>query len=218
MRIKKLQLFTRGPLRARAPSGAGAVVLSSRAMSLVRTIRRIAAPLAVLLGAGGLAGCVSSPPVVASLPAGDSWLVLPVQDWAAEERGRPEGVAACLVDDCPDKLMVSVLSLRGEAAEEARAVLADPRRLVAYLEARDREDETEARRAVTTRATARPIRADGLEGFVVTLTGEGGRTARTAYGATLARAEGRELRVALVVGDDEAAVEAAVRQLAAEAF
>lgn len=187
-------------------------------MSLRRRARRIAAVLALLLGAGALAGCFSSPRLVASLPADESWLVLPVRDWAAEERGRPEAVAACLSDDCTDRLMVSVLTLRGEAADEARAVLADPRRLVAHLETRDREDENEARRAVTTRAATRPIRAGGLEGFVVTLSGEGGPAPRTAYGATLARDQGRELRLALVVGDDEAAVEAAVRQVAAEAL
>lgn len=188
-------------------------------MSLSRLARlrsRSRAALALVL-AGLLAGCLAAPRLLDGLPADVAWLVFPVADWAAVERGEPEAIAACLTDACSDKLMVSVLTLRGEAAQEARAVLADPSRLAAYIRTRDREDESEARRAIATRVETRPIEAGGLSGFVVTLSGEGGR-GRTAYGATLARPAGRELRLALVVGDDEAAVEAAVRQVAQEAL
>ena len=182
---------------------------------------RLAPPLLglayVLAIAGLLAGCFAAPRLVEGLPADVAWLVFPVEGWAAVERGEPEGIAACLTDDCPNKLMVSVLTLRGEAAEEARAVLSDPTRLAAYLATRDREDENEDRRPIATRVETRAIAEGGLSGFVVTLSGDGGRS-RTAYGATLARPAGRELRLALVVGDDEAAVEAAVRQVAAEAL
>lgn len=188
-------------------------------MRLSRLARlRSACHAAVAVALAALvAGCFAAPRLVEGLPADTDWLVFPVEDWAAVERGEPEGIAACLDADCPDKLMVSVLTLRGEAAEEARAVLADPARLVAYLVTRDREDENEDRRAIATRVETRPIAEGGLSGFLLTLAGEGGR-GRTAYGATLARPAGRELRLALVVGDDEAAVEAAVRQVAAEAL
>lgn len=186
-------------------------------MSLARLARLRSGPLAILAVAGLLAGCLAAPRLPDGLPADVAWLVFPIEDWAAVERGEPEGIAACLSDDCPDKLMVSVLTLRGEAAQEARAVLADPSRLAAFISTRDREDENEDRRRIATRVETRPIEAGGLSGFLVTLAGEGGR-GRTAYGATLARPAGRELRLALVVGDDEAAVEAAVRQVAQEAL
>lgn len=179
-------------------------------------IASLAAGVVTLAAAALLAGCLSGPRLVAGLPDETGWLVLPVEDWAANERGEPEGLAACLASSCADRLMVSVVTLRGEAAEEARAVLADPRRLAAFLVARDRADENEARRAGTVRVETRPLAIAGLEGFAVTLAGES--TGRIAHGATLAREEGRALRLALVVGDDAAAVEAALRQVAGEAF
>ncbi|WP_372421594.1 hypothetical protein [Salinarimonas chemoclinalis] len=177
--------------------------------------RHAAAALAVV-AALVLAGCVVGPRLVAGLPDETGWLVLPLDRWSALDRGEPEGIAACIDAACPDRLMVSVLRLRGEAAREARAVLADPRRLADFLAARDRADESEARRAVTTRVETRPLAIDGLRGFSISLVASG--TGRTAHGATLARDEGGELRLALVVGDDAAAVDAALRQVAAEAF
>ncbi|MGP9820606.1 hypothetical protein ACTZWW_11370 [Salinarimonas sp. NSM] len=182
-------------------------------------LTRARVPVAILAACGiaTLAGCVGGPRLVAGLPDETGWLVLPLDRWSALDRGEPEGIAACLDADCPDRLMVSVLRLRGEAAQEARAVLADPQRLAAFLAARDRADESEARRAVTTRVETRPLAIEGLDGFAVSLTAPA--TGRTAHGATLAREEqGGELRLALVVGDDAAAVEAALRQVAAEAF
>ncbi|MGJ3264259.1 MAG: hypothetical protein ACFE0R_13585 [Salinarimonas sp.] len=180
------------------------------------SVTALAALLAALLVLGLLVGCVGGARLVAGLPDEDGWLVLPVQDWAAVDRGEPEGIAACLAADCPDRLMVSVLRLRGEAAQEARAVLADPSLLATFLAARDRADESDARRGVETRVETRPLTIGGLAGFTVTMGAEA--TGRVAHGATLARDEGGDLRLALVVGDDAAAVEAALRQVAAEAF
>ncbi|WP_156917684.1 hypothetical protein [Salinarimonas rosea] len=186
----------------------------------MRRFRPVRARVPVAILAAGalvlLAGCVGGPRLVAGLPDETGWLVLPVDDWSALDRGEPEGVAACLDADCPDRLMVSVLRLRGEAAQEARAVLADPRRLATYLAERDRADTNDARRAVTTQVETRRLAIEGLDGFAVSLAAAA--TGRSAHGATLAREEGDELRIALVVGDDAAAVEAALRQVAAEAF
>ncbi|WP_188910264.1 hypothetical protein [Salinarimonas ramus] len=173
-------------------------------------------PLAAGLALLALAGCIAGPRLVAGLPDEGGWLVLPVQNWAAVERGEPEGVAACLTDECPERLMVSVLRLRGEAAAEVRAVLADPQRLARFIAERDRTDENEERRGIETRIETRPLAVGGLRGFAVTI--GAAATGRVAHGATLAREEGREVRLALVVGDDAAAVEAALRQVAEEAF
>lgn len=170
----------------------------------------------LLLALPLLAGCLGGGRLLASLPADAEWIVFPVERWYARERGEPEGLVACIDAACPNRLMVGVVRLRGEAAREARRALDDPRRLAAFLLAQDRDDEIEVRRAIRTLVDVRPLEAGGLTGFAVVITGEGPRAGRTAHGAALARVDGTELQIALSIGDDADAVEAAVRQIARE--
>lgn len=164
-----------------------------------------------------LGSCIAVPRSVEGVPIDSEWLVLPLRSWAAIEHGEPEAIAACLGPPCAERMMVSVVRLRGERAREARAVLADPGRLARGLVEMARADDNPRRADVETRIAAEHFTAEGLSGFVVALEGEGARS-RSAFGGALAREDGGDLRVAFVLGDSRATVEGALRQLAAEAF
>lgn len=174
---------------------------------------RFTGPATLLLAIPLLASCVAGPSFFPGVSGEPEWVVFPMERWYATERGEPEGLVACVHAACPNRMMVSVLRLRGSDAREARRVLDDPQRLAGYLLRQDREDENEERRASRISVETRDLEEAGFEGFAVTMTG-----ARVAHGAILAKREGEELRVALAVGDDPVAVEAAARQIALEAI
>lgn len=169
---------------------------------------RLLPALALLLLLGA---CIYSPRGLEGVSSDEHWVALPLRGWLAEGRGRPEAVIACLSADCPHRLMVALVTLQGEEARDALAILRDPERLARQLRERDRADTNPRRAALRTEVSVRSVGEEGVPGFAVTLSRRD--DARPpAHGAAFGRADGDTLQVVLAVGDAQAPTLAAARQ------
>ncbi|HYF55864.1 MAG TPA: hypothetical protein VEA41_16540 [Salinarimonas sp.] len=168
-------------------------------------------PFLLLLCVLVLAGCAYAPRGIEGVSSDDRWVALPLRGWLAEDRGRPEALIACLSADCPHKLMVALVTLQGDDARAAVAMLREPGRLAADLQARDARRE---RRRARARVELRSVGTGAVPGFAVVLAPEDGRRA-PAHGAAFGRLEGGTLSLVLAIGDDAGATLAAAREAAA---
>jgi hypothetical protein len=158
---------------------------------------------------GALAACHLVPRPVRGVPAAEPWLVLPLQEWLAEERTEPEAVAMCRPPECAPGLAVGVVRLAGPEADAAEAALRSPEKLGRSLSLPKR-----AGSPAGTVATAARLKAGPAEGFLLALRRPDG--SRPAHGAALGRRSGPDLRVVLVIGREVEAVETTARRVARE--
>jgi hypothetical protein len=177
--------------------------------AMLRSPRAFRASLAGALLGALLAGCSYIPREVAGLPEEQPWFALPLRSWLAEDRTEPEAVAICRDPACGTGLVVSVVRLTGEDARITRALLERPEPLVRAVE------QPNPNGAARTVATVRRLRAGTSRGFLLTLEREDGSRA-PAYGAALGKASGEDLRIVIVIGGSEEAVEATLRRVAVE--
>ena len=156
-----------------------------------------------------LAGCHLVPRAVEGVPFADPWLVLPLKEWLAEDRAEPEAVALCRPPVCGPGLVVVVVRLAGAEADQAETVLRDPARLAkALAEPRDPKARFPAK------ASAKPLEVGRAHGFAIALARADGT--RAAYGAAVAQRSGPDLRVAVVIGEDQESVDETARRVARE--
>jgi hypothetical protein len=158
-----------------------------------------------------LSGCIYAPRGVEGVSGGEGWIALPLRGWLAEGRGQPEAIVACLSADCPHRLTVALITLRGEDARTAEAVLRDPERLAVHLRERDEADKDPRRAGIRSDVRIRSIGSADAPGFAITLSRADGRRP-PAHAAAQGRLRGESLEIILAVGDDEAATLAALRQ------
>jgi hypothetical protein len=144
------------------------------------------------------------------VPPGEPWFALPLKRWLAEDRAEPEALAVCRRPECGPAMVVSVLRVTGPDADIAEAVLGRPERLRAAL-----EDMKGRKSKVRSVAQVRRIEDGAFQGFALSL-GRADGERRPAHAAALGRRAGAGLRLVLVIGEDEDAVEAAVRRVAAQ--
>jgi hypothetical protein len=178
----------------------------------VRNLLRCPAPRrAFACGAAiaALAGCHLVPRAVEGVPFSDPWLVLPLNEWLAEERAEPEAIALCRPPVCGPGLVVAVVRLTGAEADRAEAVLRDPARLAKALGA-----PRDPRPRFPARASAKRLDAGRARGFTVALARADG--SRAAYGAAVGQRSGADLSVAIVIGEDPGSVEETARRVARE--
>ncbi len=168
---------------------------------------RVVLSLAALLALGA---CAYAPRGLEGVSGGEGWTALPLRGWLAEGRARPEAIVACLTADCPHRLAVALITLQGEDARTAEAVLRDPERLAAHLRERDEADKDPRRAKVRSEVRARAIGTADAPGFAITL-GRADGTRPPAHAAAQGRLRGESLELLLAVGDDEAATLAALR-------
>jgi hypothetical protein len=163
----------------------------------------------LLLLAVALSSCVSAyPEPVEGLPDAGSWTALPLRSWLAEDRAEPEAVAICRPPDCGPRMVVGVVRLHGEDADQAEAILRDPDHLARAL-----EEMRGHKSKVRTIATARRLAEGPSQGFVLFLGRDDGE--RAVHGAALGRRDADGLRVVLAIGENAEAVEATARRVAA---
>jgi hypothetical protein len=167
----------------------------------------------VLIGA--LAACQLGPRAVLGVPFGDPWMALPLHRLLVEDRPEPEAMAACRPPDCGPGLAVGVMRLNGRDAAIAERTLGEPERLARALSApRDAADPRSRRPVVRTAASAKRLQEGPTRGFSLAVRrADGGRSA---HGAVFGQRFGGDLRVVLVVGEEQDAVEAAARRVARE--
>jgi hypothetical protein len=156
-----------------------------------------------------LVACSYIPREVAGLPEEQPWFALPLRSWLAEDRMEPEAVAICRGPECGAGLVASVVRLTGEDARTTQAVLDRPERLVRALE------RAKPNAKARTVATMRRLQVGASRGFLLVLQREDG-TRPPAYGGALGQPAGKDLRVVMVIGGSEEAVEATLRRVAVD--
>jgi hypothetical protein len=162
----------------------------------------------------GLAGCIWLPAAVEGLPAGGSWVALPLRGWIAEGGVRAEGIAGCFSSECAPRVAVGIFSATGAEARTLQAVLREPQRLVRFIAERGAAGTDPRRRGIRTVATVERLREGAASGFSAALMREDG--SRAAHAAVLG-AETREgLRLALVIGESPEGVRMTAREVAAK--
>jgi hypothetical protein len=154
-----------------------------------------------------LSACGYIPRPVEGVPPGAPWEALPLRKWLAEDRAEPQALAFCAPPECRPGLVVSVIELKGSDADISESVLKDPARLSRALGRTAHEGKE-----VHAMVAARPIDDGGSHGFAISLAPSDG-SKPPAYGAALGRRSGEALRLVLVIGDNEAAVLATLRQV-----
>ncbi|HEX8663018.1 MAG TPA: hypothetical protein VF744_03180 [Beijerinckiaceae bacterium] len=177
------------------------------------TRTRLAAA-ALGLAALGLAGCIWMPAAVEGLPAGGSWVALPLRAWIAEGGVRAEGIAGCFSGECAPRVAVGIFRATGAEARTLQAVLREPERLVRFIAERDAADTDPRRRGVRTVATVEKLREGAASGFLAALMREDG--SRAAHAAVLGRETAEGLRLALIVGESPEGVRMTAREVAAK--
>jgi hypothetical protein len=142
-------------------------------------------------------------------------MTLPLHRLLVEDRPEPEAMAACRPPDCGPGLAVGVMRLTGRDAENAERTLGEPERLARALSVpRDPADPRSPRPTVQTTAWAKRLKEGPTRGFSLAVRRVDG--SRPAHGAVLAQRLGGDLRVVLVVGEEQGAVEATARRVARE--
>jgi hypothetical protein len=169
---------------------------------------------AAALGLAGLAGCIWMPVAVEGLPAGGSWVALPLRGWIAEGDVRAEGIAGCFSAECAPRVAIGIFSATGAEARALQAVLREPERLARFIAARDAADTNPRRQGVRTVATVERLREGAASGFLAALMREDG--SRAAHAAVLGRETRDGLRLALVIGESPEGVRMTAREVAAK--
>ncbi|MBZ6079374.1 hypothetical protein [Microvirga puerhi] len=176
-------------------------------------LRFLAFPLLALLIGSCLSSCGYIPRPVEGVPPGAPWEALPLRKWLAEDRAEPIALSFCAPPECRPGLAVAVVLLRGKDAAEAEAVLKSPSRLAQSLRSPSRKPPTAGRKSVRTLVEASPLVEGSLRGFAISLApADGGK--QRAYGAALGQRNGDDLKVVLVIGEDETSVLNTVRDVA----
>jgi hypothetical protein len=161
------------------------------------------------------AGCIYVPAYVEGMPAGASWVALPLEAWVTEGGVQAEAITACFAPDCAPRAGVGLFRATGEAARTVEAVLRRPERLARHLE--DRAAAAAAtKRPGAGRAiqTVTPLKDGSLAGFTLAMAREDG--SRAAHAAVIGKRSGEALRFVIVVGADEEAVRATAREVVAK--
>jgi hypothetical protein len=161
-----------------------------------------------------LAGCIYVPASVEGVPAGASWVALPLRGWLSEGSVRAEAITACFAPDCAPRAGVGVFRATGEEARAIDAILRKPERLARQLEQRaeaGRSGKPPAAKAVPTVA---PMREGGMAGFALDLVRADG--SRAAHAVVLGKPSGEALRFVMVIGEDEPAIQRLAREVASK--
>lgn len=139
---------------------------------------------------------------VAGLPDAP-WQALPVGEAATRDTIQPDAMEFCRKDPCGFDAAVAVFTATGAEAGTLERTLADPGRLRALVESRDRLPPPKPPRGVkprprvTASVTVSPLPVEGWQGLRLALAGG----ARQADGAVLARRQGDTLLAIVVVAD-----------------
>ena len=121
----------------------------------------------------------------------------------------PEAVAICRAPECGTDMVAGVVLLTGEDARITGGLLDRPEPLVRAIARPKPGGRAE------TAASVRRLRDGSGRGFLLTLARADG-TRPPAYGAALGRETREGLRVVLVIGGNEEAVEATLRRVAVD--
>ena len=173
------------------------------------SVRFAAAALGV---ASALAGCIYLPSHTEGLPAGGSYVALPLRGWIAEGGITAEGITGCFAPDCAPRIGVGIFRATGAEARTLRAVLDEPERLVRFLAARDAADTSPQRKGIRTVAAVEKLREGGAAGFAATLARADGT--RAAHAVVLGAETRDGLRVAIMIGDSPEGVRMTARDVA----
>jgi hypothetical protein len=177
--------------------------------------RRLSRLLLLLVGAALPAGCIYVPTYVEGVPAGASWVALPLAGWLSEGGVRAEAITACFAPDCAPRAGVGVFRASGDEARTVEAALRHPERLARLLQERAAAAASTKRpgagRAIQ---TVTPLKDGSLAGFTLAMAREDG--SRAAHAAVIGKRSGEALRFVIVVGADEEAVRATAREVVAK--